>query len=181
MPRIQKTFSGLAPFRSTISLKAQVTRLLPAMKINTAFGSPSASRNTRGLAKAMLMADPCVYSPAVNVKPPISAPMLTAPALAFPAFKAASPSVAQPALSGVETTLPTKLPVIDVPGNTPRFPWMTSQSNPPAQVLEDPAITAKSSHSPRSMPASPAPDPATTRPLPSLPQISGGQTVCQSG
>ena len=105
-------------------LPAQVVRVVPATKMKTAFSSFKASRYTVGLVKAMLIADPCVYTPGVNITPPISPVAINCPKLPLfvkPEVKAASPSAAQLVASiGAES----KLPVIDVPGETPILPWI---------------------------------------------------------
>jgi hypothetical protein len=87
----------------------------------------------------------------VKVKPPISASMGSPLVIARPASQAASPSSAQSALAAVEALSPTKLPVTEVPGETPRNPPMMSQSKEPAQVAVEPAWRAKSSQSPRTI------------------------------
>jgi hypothetical protein len=54
VPRAQITFSALAPLIRTILVPAAVTKVVPAMKKNSAFGSPPASKKT--LPEAMFMA-----------------------------------------------------------------------------------------------------------------------------
>ena len=81
----------------------------------------------------------------MNVKPPIAAAKVT-PVIAFAAVQAAIPSGMQ--LSAL--VLPTKLPVIAP--MAPIFPTMILQLDTPPQVAAVPAMTAKSSQSPRSMP-----------------------------
>jgi hypothetical protein len=73
------------------------------------------------------------------------------PVIAVLAIQAVSPSAAQPVLPAVEAISSRKLPVTELPGETPRNPPLMSQAKEPAQVAVAPAWRAKFSQSPRSI------------------------------
>ena len=72
LPTCQKTLQGEAPLMRDTVLLGAVMSVLPALKMNTAPGSPWASRVT---VPVSCMAEVCSTTPLVNVSPPRSLPV----------------------------------------------------------------------------------------------------------
>jgi hypothetical protein len=143
LPTCQKTLHIEPPLMTLTVLSVPVINVDPAWKIQTALGSPWASRVTVPFT-ARLMAVAALYTPATRVRP------VRSPTVAFGGLPAASlyaitrSDFAWAATASVTccvpTTIPGGKPVTEDPGKSPRSPVITEG---PVLVTVWPANIAK--------------------------------------